>query len=111
MLNPGDAEAGQAGSVNGPLPRGEFLERELIAITCFVDRQEPAIDGSYDLTFAADDPTGRRGGRERLQRKGFTKGTNDLRGSEFLVFDHLTPVTTDRPRGHTSCLEEYPGLA
>lgn len=106
MLNPGDAQARKARPVNGPLPGREFFERELIAIACLIDRQEPAIHGCHNLTFATDDPTGSCGRRECFQRKGLTKGANDLRGPEFLVLDHLTPVIADRLGGRASVGEE-----
>ena len=42
MLDPRDAETRHSAAFHRPLPTGEFLEAEGIALACFVDGQESA---------------------------------------------------------------------
>ena len=81
-------------------------EGELREMEGMMDREERGMDGWQNVKMATEEQTGGCGGRESIQRKGLTKGANDLRGPEFLVLDHLTPVIADRLGGRASVGEE-----
>src|SRR5438093_2333476 len=88
MLNARDAKARHAGTINRALPRGEFLERETIAFAGLVDREQTTVHGGYDFRLATNDPTGRRRGRQRVQRQELAERADDMCGTYLLVLDH-----------------------
>src|SRR5690348_6287378 len=92
LLDARDPEARHSAAVDRALPAGEFLEAQGIALARLVDRQKAAGDGRDHLGLAADDPTGCRGRRQRLERQRLAERADDLGRTNLLVLEH-TSVT------------------
>ena len=111
MLDAGDPQALHARAVDRALPRGEFLEREVIALEHFVDRQQAAVDRRDDLGLAPHDPPfgagrGQVGDRQRLAER-----ADYLSGTDFLVLDHLFPRVFARSAFVTEAADAADGFA
>ena len=87
-----------ARSLNAALPRCEFLKRQTIALTHFVDRQQTAVHRRDDFCLAARNPAGRVWWREAVERQRLAQGTNHLRRSDLLVLDQCNPRSSVRQR-------------
>src|SRR5581483_9361068 len=92
LLDSGDPQPGHSAAVHRALPAGEFLETQSVALARFVDRQEAAGDRRDHLGLPADDPAGRRGRRQRLERQRLAERADDLGRTNLLVLEH-TSVT------------------
>ena len=89
MLDSRDPEAGHAAAVDRALPAGKFLEAQRITLAGFVHGEQSTCNGSDHFGFAAYDPAGRLGRRKRVERQRFAKRPNYLRGTNFLILEHL----------------------
>ena len=89
MLDPGNSKSGHAAPIDRALPAGEFFEAQSVALACFVDGQETARNGSDDFCLATHNPTRGRRGRKRVERQRFAKRSDYLRGTNFLILEHL----------------------
>src|SRR3569623_2103322 len=56
VLDARDAQALHARTVDRSLPGSEFLQRQVVALEHFIDRQEAAVDRGHHLGLAPHDP-------------------------------------------------------
>src|SRR6185437_753035 len=56
VLQPRDAQAGEAVAVDETLPGEEFLDRQLVAVAGVLEADRPRTDGGDDLRLAPDHP-------------------------------------------------------
>ncbi|KPH59925.1 hypothetical protein ADT71_22040 [Novosphingobium sp. ST904] len=77
MLYPGGAQAGHSFTLDGALPRCQFLESEAVAVASLGDRQEPSVDRSYDFRLTANYPARRVAWRKAALVERFTQGSDD----------------------------------
>ena len=59
LLDARGAETGKSIFVNGCLPGQEFLRRQLIALTGFIEAEQTASDGGNDFRLASNNPASR----------------------------------------------------
>src|SRR5688500_5073166 len=88
MLDPGDSEAGHAGTVDRALPAGKLLEREAVALARLVHAEQAAIDRGHHLGLAANDPARGSRRRQRLDRERLPERADHMGGANLLVLDH-----------------------
>src|SRR5262245_56557242 len=78
LLDPGHAEAGHAAAIDRALPARELFQAKRIALTSLVDGQKAAGNGGHDLGLPADDPTGRLGRRQAVERQRLAERADNL---------------------------------
>jgi hypothetical protein len=90
LLDPGCPETGEAMLIDGHLPAQEFLGRQRIALTGFLEAQQTTTDSGDDFGFTADDPAAGAGGRQVGNRQGTAIGPNDILDPWAVGFGHDT---------------------
>jgi hypothetical protein len=84
----GDTQPRHAGTVDRPLPAGEFLERETVAVAGLVHGEQPPVHRGDDFRLAAHHPAGGARRRQRVERERLAERADHLCRPYFLVFDH-----------------------
>src|SRR5690606_14401057 len=90
LLDARGAKAGKAVFVDGSLPRQEFLDRQLVALTGFLKAQQAAANGSNHFGLASDDPAPRIGWRQVRYGQRTPIGTNDILDARSNQIGHRT---------------------
>src|SRR3982751_430345 len=88
VLDPRHPQTGHAAAVDGPLPAGELLEAERVALAGFVDGQQATGDGGDHFRPAAHDPAGGGGRRQRVERQRLAERADYLGWPDLLVLEH-----------------------
>ncbi len=90
LLHAGRPEAGKSVPINGTLPGEELLNRQRIALACFVQRQQSTANGGDDLRLAANDPSTRCHRRKVGDRKRRPVWANNIFDSYTCSVGHCT---------------------
>ena len=89
LLDAGYAQSAHAAAVHRPLPTGELLNGERVAVARLIYGEEPTGNSGYDFCLSARNPAFRTRGRKCRKREPLAERADDLGRPDLLILEHL----------------------
>src|SRR5690606_13361405 len=102
LLDPRCAQSRKPIFVNGSLPGQEFLHSQFIALTRFLQAEQPAANGCNYFCLSADHPSPRIGRRKISNRKRAAIWSDDILDPRPNQIGHGTLYTNSRTQSRRS---------